>query len=244
MHAHSIAEVIAEEAAAHSRLALFPALYCELSERFAIGLEDGEFSERARFEEIGVRFANRYFDALTSHRAGGKPSKSWRVSFQQAESGRLLAIQDILLGINAHINLDLSIATAEVGGARIDELAADFQHVNDLLEELFDRTFDTLAALSPLLDLLDRVGGDNDEWLGNFVLEKARDVAWSNAVVLTKLQGTARAAWEAMLDVSTSRLGHMIACPRFMVRKAIELIREHEEQDVGVIVADLAKVQH
>lgn len=250
MHASSIPEVIAhlqqivaEEAAEESRLALFPALYCELTQRFATGLATGEFREPARLEQIGVCFANRYFDALTAYRNGDTPTKSWAVSFEQAESGRILAIQDILLGINAHINLDLSIATAEIGGDQIDELEADFQHVNTLLEDLFDRTHDTLSALSPLLDLLDRVGGDNDEWLGNFVLKKARDVAWTNAVVLTGLHGSARTAWERMLDISASRLGHMIAAPSFLVRKAVELIRETEEQDVGVIVAELAKVQ-
>jgi hypothetical protein len=250
VHANSLPEVIAhlqqivaEEAAAQSRIALFPALYCELTQRFAQGLASGEFREPARLEQIGVRFANRYFDALVAHRSGGKPTKSWAVSFEQAKSGRLLAIQDILLGINAHINLDLSIATAEVGGDRIAELETDFQHVNTLLEDLFDRTYETLGALSPFLDVLDRVGGEDDEWLGNFVLRKARDVAWTNAVVLTGLHGTARSAWEHMLDVSASRLGHMIACPSFIVRKAIELIREKEEQDVGVIVAQLAKVQ-
>jgi hypothetical protein len=250
MRASSIAEVIthlqtiiAEEAGAQSRLALFPALYCELTQRFAQGLAGGEFRERERFEKIGVVFANRYFDALVAHRNGGKPTKSWAVSFEQAKLGKLLTIQDLLLGVNAHINLDLSIATAEIGGDRIADLEADFQHVNVLLEDLFDNTYDTLASFSPLLDILDRVGGDTDEWLGNFALQKARDGAWSSAVMLAKLHGPPREAWIHMLDVSASRLGWMIANPSLIVRKAIELIREDEEQDVEVIVEALAKVQ-
>ncbi|MFO7563009.1 MAG: DUF5995 family protein [Enhygromyxa sp.] len=250
MHARTIPEVItllqqviAEEAAAQSRLALFPALYCELTQRLAAGLAAGEFKERERIEQVGARFANRYFDALTAHRSGAKPSKSWAVSFEQAASGRLLTVQDLLLGINAHINLDLSIATAEIGGERVHELHADFLHVNVLLEDLFDRTQNILGAMSPFLDLLDRLGGDKDEWLGNFVLKKARDVAWENAVVLAGLQGSARAAWVYMIDVSAARLGHMIACPGTLIRKAVELIRETEEQDVQVIVAALSKVQ-
>jgi hypothetical protein len=166
------------------------------------------------------------------------------VSFEQARSGRILAIQDLLLGINAHINLDLSVATAEVGGERIEELEPDFQHVNVLLEDLFDRTYETLASFSPLLDVLDRVGGENDEWLGNFVIRKARDGAWQNAVVLAGLHGSKRDAWVRLTDISASRLGCMIANPdSFLVRKAIELIRESEEQDVELIVKALAKVQ-
>lgn len=250
MHASTIPEVIAhlqqivdDEAAKQSRLALFPALYCELTQRLAAGLAAGEFREPERLEQIGARFANRYFDALTAHRKGDRPTKSWEVSFEQARSGRLLAVQDLLLGINAHINLDLSIATAEIGGDRVAELHADFLHVNVLLDDLFDRTQNTLAAMSPLLDVLDRIGGDNDEWLGNFVLQKARDVAWENAVLLAELDGSARAAWVYMLDVSASRLGHMIASPSVVVRKAVELIRETEEQDVRIIVAALANVQ-
>jgi hypothetical protein len=250
MHARSIPaviallqQVVAEEAAVQSRLALFPALYCELTQRLAAGLAAGEFREPERLELIGTRFANRYFDALAAYRRGDKPTKSWAVSFEQAEHGRLLAVQDLLLGINAHINLDLSIATAEIGGDRVAELHADFLHVNVLLHDLFDRTQNILGAMSPFLDLLDRLGGDKDEWLGNFVLRKARDVAWQNAVLLADLQGSARAAWVYLLDVSAARLGHMIASPGTLVRKAVELIRETEEQDVQVIVAALAKVQ-
>lgn len=249
MHASTIAEVItllqqvvAEEAAVQSRLALFPALYCELTQRLAAGLAAGEFVEPERVEQLGACFANRYFDALTAYRDGDEPTKSWAVSFEQAEDGRLLTMQDLLLGINAHINLDLAIATAEIGGDTVDDLHADFLHVNVLLEDLFDRTQNTLGALSPFLDLLDRLGGDKDEWLGNFVLKKARDVAWQNAVLLAGVQGTARAAWIYMIDVSAARLGHMIARPSYLVSKAIELIRATEEQDVQVIVAALAKV--
>ena len=250
MHASTIPEVIAHlqqnvaaESAAHSRLALFPALYCELPQRLAQGLATGEFREPARLEKIGARFANRYFDALTAHRKGDKPTKSWRVSFEQAEAGELLALQDLLLGINAHINLDLAIATADVGGDSIDDLEYDFMRINVLLEDLFDRAQNTLAGFSPFLGLLDRLGGSADERLGNFVLKKARDSAWAHALVLSKLKGSARDSWESMLDVSASRLGFMISSPRPIVRKAVDLIRATEERDVQVIVAALANVQ-
>jgi hypothetical protein len=250
MHARSIADVItslqsvvAEECEANSRLALFPALYCELTQRLALGLERGEFREPERLVQVGTLFANRYFDALIAERNGGRLSKSWAISFEAARTGKLLAVQDVLLGINAHINLDLAVATAEVGGDRIESLEHDFQHVNVLLHDLFDRVQNILGAHSPFLDLLDRLGGEVDEWFGNFVIRKARDSAWRNAVVLAKLDGSARDAWIYMLDLTTSRLGHMVAYPRPLVRKVIELIRETEEQNVRVLCAALAAVQ-
>lgn len=234
--------VIDEERRVGSRLALFPALYAELTQRLARGLREGEFTHPDRIDRIAVRFAQRYFDALETFRSGAEPTRSWQIAFDQARSGRMLIIQDLMLGINAHINLDLSIATAEVGGRDLAMLEADFMHINALLRELFDRTQDVISAHSPLFDVLDRLGSTHDEMLGTFAITKARDAAWQNAKVLAGLSGTSRDAWISMLDLTTSRLGHMIARPGLVFGKAIELVAATEERDVRVIVAALASV--
>ena len=61
---------------------------------------------------------------------------------------------------------------------------------------------------------------------------------------MDRIPDRARDAWVRLTDISASRLGCMIANPDSChVRKAIELIRESEEQDVELIVKALAKVQ-
>ena len=250
MNAGSVAEtmdllqrIVDEEADRDCRLALFPALYLELTQRLSETLEAGEFENPAAIRQIAVRFANRYFDAFSNDRNGGEVSKSWQIAFDEAKAGRLLAIQDLLLGVNAHINLDLAVATAEVGGREIEVLERDFNHINVLLEDLFDRAQHVLNSVSPLLHVLDGLGGRGDEWLGNFILRKARDSAWANALYLATLPSTLRPTWVSMLDTATGRLGRMISAPGFIVSKAVDLIRETEERNVKIIVTELAKVQ-
>jgi hypothetical protein len=239
----ALRQVVADESRVGSRLCLFPALYAELTQRLVQALANDEFEHPTELEQIAVRFAQRYFDALEAFRRGDKPTKSWRVAFQEARVGRMLMLQDLMLGINAHINLDLAIATADVAGPRIDAFERDFLRINDLLEELFARTEDVISAHSPLLDVLDRLGGEHDAYLGTFVITRARDAAWANAKVLVHLDASARGPWIGMLDMATSRLGHMIAYPGVLVQAAVDLVRNTEERDVRVLVEALSHVQ-
>jgi hypothetical protein len=235
--------IVANEVDRGSRVALFAALYAEMSQRVARGLAHGEFRDPPRAERLTVTFAARYFDAYARHRRGARPTKPWCVAFDESEAGDLIAVQDLLLGVNAHINFDLAIATAEVGGGDLDGLRPDFDKINDYLRESFDRVQGAIGRYSPLLDVLDRVCGQNDELLGLFVIDKARATAWANAARLSTLDGTMRDGWLILLAAAASRLGYMIAHPRPVVRKAVELVALSEERRVDELCAALAEVQ-
>lgn len=58
-------------------------------------------------------FAQRFFDAFDSYHGGEPVTKSWVVAFDASGANEYLVMQHMLLGINAHINLDLGISAAE-----------------------------------------------------------------------------------------------------------------------------------
>jgi uncharacterized protein DUF5995 len=102
------------------RLGFFAVLYRTVTESVKHGIATGRFEDGPRMERLDVVFANRYLGAFHAHRHGGTPTRSWRVVFAAAEHRRPVIMQHLLLGMNAHINLDLAIAASEVcpGAAR------------------------------------------------------------------------------------------------------------------------------
>jgi hypothetical protein len=167
---------------ANSRLGYFPALYRKVTIQVKEDIATGRFEDGARMERLDVRFANRYFEAFDQHRRGKAPTRSWAYSFARAESPDPLILQHLMLGINAHINLDLGIAAVETAPAeQLPALRTDFERINTILAALVDTVQDEIATLWPAMGVIDRLGGRLDEALCNFCLAKARVVAWTRA---------------------------------------------------------------
>ena len=117
-------------------------------------IEAGEFDDGPRMERFDVLFARRYLDAWAQHERGEVPTGVWALAFAAGERWRPVVLQHLLLGMNAHINLDLGIVAAvvghRVGQAGIDHVAGFVAHTVDLKECLDGQ----LAGQLPLLDLL------------------------------------------------------------------------------------------
>ncbi len=100
----------------------FAAMYLGVTTTVERGLADGTFTTPDRLSELTTAFARRYLDALRFHRRDGLPTESWQVAFRAAQTWRPTVLQHLLVGMNAHINLDLGIACATVapGAGRRD----------------------------------------------------------------------------------------------------------------------------
>ena len=107
-------ELIGWAATEKSRLGYFAALYRGVTVKVREGVATGAFEDGPRMERFDVIFANRYLDAVRVYREGNNPSRSWLFAFESAKGVRPVVLQHLLLGINAHINLDLGVAAAEV----------------------------------------------------------------------------------------------------------------------------------
>lgn len=227
-----------------SPLALFPAIYERITEEVRRGIELGRFEDGPRMERLDTIFANRYLQAVYDHRAGRPTTRAWRAVFSAERRDDTMSLQHVLLGMNAHINLDLAIATAQTSpGAPIGALQADFMEINTILTAMLDGVEDTLGEHSPLLSLLDRLGGRADEAVIGFSIKRARHEAWFEAVRLAGTTPDRQAMAIKLLDRKVGFLGQVITGPGPLLRAAIRLIGAEEGRDVRPVVAAIRRIQ-
>src|SRR5690348_5441768 len=89
------------------RTGYFASLYHKVTTSVKNGISRGDFENGERMAKLDVLFANRYLQALDNWRNSQTLADSWRIAFEATQKSFLLILQHLLLGINAHINLDL-----------------------------------------------------------------------------------------------------------------------------------------
>jgi hypothetical protein len=185
--------IVADAIATQSRLGYFAALYNRVTRAVRDGIRAGSFENGARMARLDVAFANRYIAAYGRFRRGAAAPTSWRLAFDGGTRLDLSVLQHLLLGINAHINLDLGVACAEIApGSALNGLEADFNRINDLLASLLPEVERQLIEISQLLGVTVGIADhfdDLDGRAGNFSMREARRSAWRFAQVLAHLGG-------------------------------------------------------
>ena len=241
--AEQLSAVVDDARSRRLRLGFFAAMYRQMTVAVKQGIESGSFDDGARMSRLAGAFAGRYLDALSTWNGGSLPSRSWRVAFRTAGRDDRLVLQHVILGINAHINLDLGIAAAEVApGDAIADLRHDFQRINDTISRLLDAVQTAVARFSPLLGVLDRLGARTDEEVLSFSFGVARDEAWKQAVLLAH-QGTAQREQAIfLLDRKVAFLGKIVADPGGIAGRAVDVVRFTESDDVVAIIDALGAV--
>jgi hypothetical protein len=233
----ALREVVDDCIGTGSRIGYFAALYRQVTLAVKRAIDDGVFDDGERMSRLDAAFANRYLEALHARRSDGRPSRSWRTAFRAADDDRPVLVQHLSLGVNAHINLDLPIASARLcPGEAIGELERDFDLVNGILTTALGDLQVRLAVLSPLLGALDVVLGRLDEEIVGFNVQKARSEAWDAAVLLARQPADARDATEKMLDRYANGLARVVLAPPFPVPAALELLRSTQRTGVAATI--------
>src|SRR5262245_43349933 len=235
--------VIARAVEERSRLGYFAAVYRKVTAKIAEGVATDFFDHGPRMERFDVAFAGRYLAALEGHRARAPVTKCWEAAFGAAETTRPVILQHLLVGMNAHINLDLGIAAAEVApGAALSDLRRDFDRINEILAWLIAGITRDIAEVSPWIGLLDRIGGRHDDELVRFSIEAARSEAWRFAVELAPL---ARDDWSGPIgarDARATRIARIVLRPG-LLSAGLLLIRLRESRDVERVISVLNRVE-
>lgn len=232
--------IVERSEAAESRLGCFAAMYRRTTA--AVLAEIDTFEDPARMTRLDVVFAGRYLDALAAFQGGGQPPKAWAVAFQAAADPEPIVLQHLVLGMNAHINLDLGIAAAAVApGAALPGLRNDFLKINAILASLVRTVMGELSRVSPLLGLLEQVvGTGDDERIANFGMDSARDWAWSFAEMLAPLAPARQAPKIAAVDRLVAGFAQTLWHPDPVLAALFKVIRSAETDSVAEIVAALA----
>jgi Family of unknown function (DUF5995) len=223
-------DVVLERCAADGdRIGYFAAMYVAVTTTIRERADSGRFEDAARMERFVSHFARRYLDAVEAWRVGAPCTDSWRAAFQASQQWRPIILQHLLLGMNAHINLDLGVTVAELGaGGSIEAMRADFDAMNDVLGQLVNCCQGALDEVSPWLGLADRIGGPGDESVIRFSLIAARRQAWSVATRLSTLTGADFDRAVRDVDRSTALVAGAIAHPGLPASAVLLAVRARE----------------
>lgn len=234
--------IVAQAAASGSRLGYFPALYRKVTVQVARGIDDGHFEDGRRMERLDILFANRYLEAFERYGQGKAVPASWRLAFDTAGEWWPIVLQHLLLGINAHINLDLAVAAAEAcPGPELAGLKNDFDRINGILAALVDDVKAELTAIWPLLGWLDRLSGAAEDVLINFSMTKARDCAWQAAERLAATAPAQRGSIVEELDSQAAAIARVVKRPGVVAGTVTRLIRLGERKTVREVIEILSR---
>jgi hypothetical protein len=235
--------IIADCKAKSDPLGYFPALYRQVTLTVKQGIANGLFDNGPRMDRFDALFAGRYFTAYDTWRSGGQPTKSWQVAFQGMQSDQLIILQDLLVGINAHINLDLGVAAGETfQGAALQDFHDDFDKINQILSGLLPKVEATVDKFSPLLGLLAKIGGQDAIEALSFSMDAARDDSWLHALLISMQPPSSWPLTVQTIDAKVAFLGRLVAQPAGLVAQAVDLIRATESKDVPAIIDALNSI--
>lgn len=223
------------------RLGLFAALYRRVTVEVKGRLDKDQFVDPERMERLDTAFANRYLDAYARHRRGERPSRAWAAAFAARDDDALIVLQHLLLGMNAHILLDLGVTTAQIGRAHGDDgLRPDFDAINDVLADLVDEIQEEVGHGSRLVRGLDWLGGRLDEAVLGFGLAQARRRAWRHAVTLRGVPDRLAPRVVGRIDGRVAGTAAGIRRPPLRLGAVLGPLREAEREPVAVLIDRLA----
>jgi len=142
-----------------------------------------------------------------------------------------------LLGINAHINLDLGIAAVEtIRTGQIQDIHKDFDAINTILGALTYEVIHDINRISPLLSLIGKHSGNTESLLVQFSIGNARDGAWVFAEELSQRTGADYAACIAHRDKDIGTLAGSLVKSGGFIRFTIWVIHLFELKNPGKII--------
>ena len=223
-------------------LGYFAALYQKVTIKVKEGIQQHIFENGPRMEKLDIVFAKRYIDAWVAWKNNEPVTQSWEKAFVLARQKSPLVLQHLLIGMNAHINLDLGIAAAEVSpGEKILLLENDFNKINEILSSLVVEVQNNLSTIWPLLKWILSKTGKIDDLLVDFSMEKARKGAWKSATEMAKLNADGLNPYIHLRDMKVAVKSKIITHPGIFINLLIWIIRIGE---IGSVAEKIQKLKN
>jgi len=183
----------------------FLGTYLRTTRAVADALDDGTFEDPAWVAELDVAFAQLYLDALAAYRRDPESAPAtWRRAF--AADPSLPPEAHVLLGVHAHINVDLPqalIATMPPGDFTDHGICAkrrrDHGRIDRVLASRVAAEDDELARISGPPPLLDRLLRPFNQLGTQRFLREARAKVWANTVALNRARRQGPEPYAALL---------------------------------------------
>lgn len=233
-------QIVAESEQNKNPAGYFAALYRKVTIKVKEGIASGYFDDGPRMEQLDVVFALRYLDAYAANRWNQPVTESWQKTFDLSDNYWPIVLQHLLMGMNAHINLDLGIAAVEVSdGKNLTDLGNDFNRINEILSSLVHEVEDDLSAVWPALKFILKHTGKVDDYLVDFSMKLARDGAWKFANQLAAVPDSDRELAIALRDQKVATKTNLILKPGLIAKLVLGLIRITER---GTIAEKIRKM--
>jgi hypothetical protein len=166
--------------------AVFATTYLELTKTLRRVLrERPQFLRYPKYLYVeDALFANVYFRTIRDQRRDKPIPEAWRIAFEAAQSKDLNAAQDMLLGINAHVQNDMPFVLAALGlrtrsGASRKE---DHDAINDVLDRSYANVVRAVRdRFDPQVGLTNSDSTPADDVLGLELVKGWRELVWRNA---------------------------------------------------------------
>ncbi|CAL2095287.1 conserved protein of unknown function [Tenacibaculum sp. 190524A02b] len=237
---NTLKKIIDEAITNKSTTGYFAALYLKVTEKVKEGISNNFFENGERMEKLDVIFAKRYIEAYYNYQKNKPVTLSWEKAFSISDKYWPIVLQHLLIGMNAHINLDLGIAAAQVSeGKPINDLKNDFNKINTILASLVNEVENDLSKVWPFLKKILKYTHKIDNFLVNFSMELARNGAWKFA---TKVANTPKNEISEVInqrDIKVAKNASIIISPGLIPQILFRFIRIGEKGSVKDKIDDL-----
>jgi len=163
-----------------------------------VAIERQEFNDPTWVNRLLQRFANYYFVALDAYQLSPTSSpRVWQLAHNSAKNPQVTSLQNLLLGVNAHINYDLVFTLVDLlqpewtglSPSQRSSRYADHCQVNTVIGRTIDAAQDqVLEPGMPLMNWIDTLLGPLDEFLISRLITRWRESVCQNATCLLDTQ--------------------------------------------------------
>jgi hypothetical protein len=129
-------------------------------------------------------FASIYFNSLRAYNKGQPVPPAWQIAFDTARSLDVNAAQDMLLGINAHVQNDMPFLLAALGQRTPGGKSRKPDHdvMNKILDAAYERVVRAVQArFDPIMSFTNSSLTFGDDYAGIEMVKQWRENVWRNA---------------------------------------------------------------
>ena len=172
--------------------AIFLNCYLLMTRNMFAAVDAAEFHDPIWVSQLLHRFADYYFEALTAYEQEAEHTPIvWRMAHDAARQNEVMVVQQLMLGINAHINYDLVLVLVDMlegEWAGLDTAARlrryeDHCHVNEIIQRTMDAVQDDVVRHhAPFMGVVDVLLGPLDEFLAGALITDWRDEVWERVL--------------------------------------------------------------
>jgi len=156
------------------------------------GLVERDFIDPKYLYTEDALFANVYLRTIKAYDRGDEIARAWKIAFDTAARDDTGAVQDMLLGINAHVQNDMPFVLASLGLSTPDGKSRkpDHDEGNGSLNRGYEAVVEEVRVrFDSAIGLSNPAGLPADDLLGLELVRVWRENVWRNAEKLLNADG-------------------------------------------------------